>query len=179
GNYTSLSASATPPAAYGPNMLQTTGKKKSGTSNGQHSYFYLAAVDVNVPALGTGAGTVTAKVRRVFEKKFDLPWTYAMIYMDDLEFQPSSALTITGPIQTNGSLYIGTSNFTSTDRIGYGGDYVNGYSPNDTSHNGSTITAPNFPTNEPASQSSPLLPFGWNLATGESYHQLIERPPSG
>src|SRR5207237_4159253 len=156
GSYTSLSASAMPRAAYGPNMLLTTGKKKTTTNGGgQHSYFYLAAVDVNVPALGTSAGaTVTAKVRRVFEKKFDLPWTYAMLYMDDLEFQPTASFSINGPVQTNGSLYIGTSNFTATDRVGYGGDYVNGYSPNDTSHNGSA-TAPNFPSNQRPSTASP------------------------
>ncbi|HWY50584.1 MAG TPA: hypothetical protein VNW72_03795 [Chthoniobacterales bacterium] len=177
GTYTSLSASATPPASYGPNMLQTTGKKKTGTSNGQHSYYYLAAVDVNVPALGTSTGTVTAKVRRIFSKTFDLPWTYAMIYMDDLEFQPTSSLTINGPIQGNAGLYIGTSNFTTTDRVGFGSTYVNGFSPNDTYHSGSS-TAPNFPTNEPPSQVSPFLPFGWSLSGSDNYHELIERPPS-
>lgn len=177
GTYTSLSPSTTPPAAYGPNMLQTTGKKKTGASNGEHSYFYLAAVDVNVPALGTGGGTVTAKVRRVFEKKFDLPWTYAMFYADDLEFQPTTSLTLNGPIQSNGNLYIGSSNFTTTDRVGYGADYVNGFSPNDTYHSGSA-TAPNFPANEPPSQASPFLPFGWSLASGEDYHDLIKPPPS-
>ena len=158
-------------------MLQSTGKKKTSTSNGQHSYFYLAAVDANVPALGTNAGIVTAKVRRVFEKKFDVPWTYAMFYADDLEFHPTTSLTINGPIQTNGNLYIGSSNFTTTDRIGYGADYVNGFSPNDTYHSGS-VTTPNFPSNEPPVQVSPFLPFGWNLASGENYHDLIERPPS-
>ena len=119
---------------------------------------------------------MTAKVRRVFEKKFDLPWTYAMFYADDLEFQPTTALAINGPIQTNGNLYIGSSNLTTTDRVGYGADYVNGFSPNDTYHSGS-VTAPNFPASEPPSQISPFLPFGWNLASGESYHDLIERPP--
>ena len=172
--YTSLSPSTIPPAAYGPNMLTTAGKKKTTTTNGQRSYFYLAAVDVTVPAM---TGNVTAKVRRIFEKKFDLPWTYAMLYMNDLELNPSSSLTLNGLIQTNGSLYIGNSNFTTTSQVGYGGDYVNGFSPNDTYHSGST-TAPNFPSNMPPSQVSPFLPFGWNLASGENYHNLIERPPS-
>src|SRR5437762_4618076 len=68
--YVSLSPSAIPPAAYGPNMMDTiTHKKKAAATQGQHSYFYLAAVDVTVPAM---TGNVTAKVRRVFEKKFDL-----------------------------------------------------------------------------------------------------------
>lgn len=172
--FVSLSPSTIPPCAYGPNMLATSGKKKAGVSNGQHSYFYLAAVDVMVPAT---TGNVTAKVRRVFEKKFDVPWTYAMLYMDDLEFQPTTSLIINGPIQTNGNLFVGSSNFTTTAAVGYGADYVNGFSPNDTYHSGST-TAPNFPANEPPSQTSPFLPFGWNLATGENYHSLIERPPA-
>jgi hypothetical protein len=171
GNYTSLSPGATPPAAYGPNTWQ-------------YSYFYLASVDVSVPAMGTNNGsTVTAKVRRVFEKKFDNPWTFAMLYMDDLEFQPTNSFTVTGPVSTNGSLYIGSSNFTTTDRVSYGADYVNGYSPNDTSHNGS-ITAPNFPASMPPGQTSPYLPFGWNVSlstsdtnpNNDSYHDVIEQP---
>ncbi len=165
GTYTSLDPAAQPPPAFGPNTWQ-------------YSYFYLAAVDVSVPALGTNSGTVTAKVRRVFEKKFDMPWTYAMLYMDDLEFQPSSTFAINGPVQANGSLYIGTSNFTAQDRVGYSGNYVNGYSPNDTSSHSGSISAPTFPANEPPSQVSPFLPFGWNLSSGDNYHEIIEQPPS-
>jgi hypothetical protein len=106
-----------------------------------------------------------------------------MFYVDDLEFQPSAALTIDGPIHTNGSLYIGTSNFTALDRLGYGGDYVNGYSPLEGQHNGITPTAPNFVSNLPPAQEAPSLPFGWVLnmsntdgtVSNDSYHELIER----
>ncbi|MEY2494854.1 MAG: hypothetical protein QOJ45_1346 [Verrucomicrobiota bacterium] len=162
-----VSPGATPPAAYGPN-------------NWQYSYFYLAATDVTVP---TSTGSVTAKVRRIFEKKFDNPWTYAMFYVDDLEFQPTTALGMDGPIHTNGSLYIGTSNFTTTNRLEFAGEYVNGFSPLDTSHSGPT--APNLVSDMPPSQVSPYLPFGWNLNldgttnNNKSYHELIERPVSG
>ena len=178
--YTAIPASSAPPGAYGPNCMSILGS----TYCFPYSYYYLAAVDVSVPAFGANSSnTVTAKVRRVFEKKFDIPWRYAMYYVDDLEFQPTSALTITGPIQTNSSLYVGTSNFTATDRVGYGGDYVNGYSPNDTSHNGS-VTTPNFPANMPPAQMSPYLPFGWNVdlsasdtnPNNDSYHDIIEVP---
>jgi hypothetical protein len=171
GNYTSLSPSATPPAAYGPNTWQ-------------YSFYYLAAVDVSVPALGTNSGTVTAKVRRVFEKRFDNPWSYGIFYNDHLEFQPSASLTINGPVHTNGSLYVGTSNFTAQDTVEYGADYVNGYSPNDTSSHAGGISAPNFVANMPPMQVSPYLPFGWNLdlsntdtnPNNDSYHDIIERP---
>jgi hypothetical protein len=188
-NGAAMSRSAIAPAAYGPN-------------DWQYSYYYLAAVDITVPAL---TGDVTAKVRRVFEKKFDNPWTYAMFYVDDLELQPTAPLTITGPIHTNANLYIGTSNFTAQGpswpnyptggRVEYGSDFTNGFSPSDGQHSGVTITAPNFAKSDsslalsdmPPSQVSPYLPFGWNLslnlsgsgANDDSYHELIERPGTG
>jgi hypothetical protein len=188
-NGAALNRAATAPAAYGPN-------------DWQYSYYYLAAVDVTVPAL---TGNVTAKVRRVFEKKFDNPWTYAMFYVDDLELQPTAPLTITGPIHTNANLYIGTSNFTAQGpswpnyptggRVEFGSEYINGFSPKDGQHSGTAITAPNFAKSDaslalsdmPPSQVSPYLPFGWNLnlnlsgsaANDDSYHELLERPVAG
>ena len=181
GNYSAMPTGSPPPPAYGPNTWQ-------------YSFFYLAAADVSVQALGTNNGTVTAKVRRVFEKRFDNPWTYAMFYVHDLELQPTFAFQIDGRIQTNGSLYIGTNNVTVADdttnqipsTVSYAGQYVNGFSPNDTFHSGS-VTAPTFPTGEPPVQSAPYLPFGWNLSlnnadgstNNDSYHELIETPTSG
>lgn len=181
-SYALMSASAIPPSAYGPNTFQ-------------YSYFYLASVDVQVPAL---TGNVTAKVRRVFEKKFDQPWTYGIFYADDLELQPSTSFTINGPVHTNGSLYIGNSNFTAGGAVEYGGDYVNGYSPKDPRYPGSGFTTPNFAKSSasltisdcPPAQEAPFLPFGWNLnlnssstgvgtANNDSYHEIIEIPDSG
>jgi hypothetical protein len=170
GNFTALPPGEIPPPAYGPNKWQ-------------YSYFYLASVDVTVPA---PAGNVTAKVRRVFEKRFDNPWTYAIFYTDDLELNPTTAFTIDGPVQTNGTLYIGNNNFTALDSVSYGADFVNGYSPNDSAHTGAT-TAPNFPANIPPMQTSPYLPFGWNLAVNgtdnntnnDSYHEIVEQPVAG
>src|SRR2546421_1296401 len=166
GKLIPLPAGSPPPAGYGPNTWQ-------------YSFYYLAAADVAVPALGTNTGgTVTAKVRRVFEKRFDNPWTYAMFYNDDLEFQPSSSFTINGPVQANKNLYIGTSNFTATSQVGYTANYVNGNSPNDTTtHSGAG--APTFPAGQPPSQGAAYLPFGWNLdlsntdgsTNNDSYHE--------
>jgi hypothetical protein len=173
-SYVALSPAATPPAAYGKNKWQ-------------YSYFYLASVDVTVP---TTTGNVTAKVRRVFEKKFDNPWTYALFFVDDLELHPTDPLTVTGPIHTNGSLFIGTSNFTTTSSVEFAGEYVNGYSAADTYHS-AAVTKPNFAKSDPAlafsdmppAQVSPYLPFGWNLkllnadgsVNNDSYHELIEQ----
>jgi hypothetical protein len=170
-----LAPNENPPAAYGPNTYQ-------------YSFFYLASVDVTIPALN---GNVTAKVRRVFEKKYDNPWTFALFYNDDLELQPDDPLTIDGPIHTNNNLYIGTSKLTVQDstistrppsKVSYAGEYLNGYSPNDGAHGG-TVTKPNFPPKLPPAQDSPYLPFGWNLklqnadgsVNNDSYHELIEQ----
>ena len=172
-SFVALSPSATPPKAYGANKQQV-------------SYFYLASVDVTVPS---STGNVTAKVRRIFEKKFDNPWTFAVFYVDDLELQPTTALTINGPIHTNSGLYVGTSNFTTTSWVEYASEYVNGYAPTDSYHT-NAITKPNFGKSDPSlslsdmppSQVSPYLPFGWNLnldtstANNSSYHELIEQP---
>src|SRR6476469_5443889 len=71
GALVALPPNVQPPGAYGPNPVNIYGT----TTYFPYSYYYLAAADVKVPALN---GDVTAKVRRVFEKKFDVPWTYAM-----------------------------------------------------------------------------------------------------
>ena len=180
GSYVPLSPNVAPPAAYGPN-LGPYGYYYP------YSYYYLAAADVTVPAL---AGNVTAKVRRIFEKKFDLPWRYHFFYMDDLELQPTSPLALSGPIHTNGSLYIGTSNISTSSWVEYGTDYVNGYSPNDSRY-GSSATAPSFAKSDPALalsdcppyQTAPYMPFGWNLNfnplsanSNDGYREIIEQP---
>ena len=195
GSFIPMAANAKPPAGFGPNEAYGFGFP--------YSYYYLAAVDVEVPAL---TGKVTAKVRRVFEKKFDLPWSYALFYIDDLEMHPASSFSITGPIHTNGSLYISTSNFTAANptyaaptpfptsgRVEYGSDYVNGFSPFDPrSTNGTPVTAPNFAKSNasltlsdcPPSQVSPYMPFGWNLTLSlannipndDSYREIVEMP---
>lgn len=173
-SFVALSPSEAPPAAYGKNKWQ-------------YSFFYLAAVDVTVPS---STGNVKAKVRRVFEKKFDNPWTYAMFFVDDLELQPTTSLTVNGPIHTNAGLYIGTNLFTTTNIVEYGSEYVNGYSPTDTYHS-ATPTKPNFAKSDatlalsdmPPAQVSPYLPFGWNLkltnadgtVNNDSYHEIIEQ----
>jgi hypothetical protein len=174
GSYVAIPAASIAPRAYGKNKWQ-------------YSFFYLASVDVSVP---TTTGNVTAKVRRVFEKKFDNPWTYAMFFVDDLELHPTDPLTVTGPIHTNGSLYIGTSNFTTTSTVEFAGEYVNGYAPADTFHT-AAVTKPNFAKSDPSltisdmppAQVSPYLPFGWNLqltnadgsVNNDSYRELIEQ----
>ena len=202
GGFVAMPLSSPPPAAFGPN-------KGPYGYDFPYSFYYLAAVDVQVPA---ATGTVTAKVRRVFEKKFDLPWSYALFYVDDLELQPSDSFTITGPIHTNASLYIGTNKFTAASpvfsaasayqvaptsgRIEYGTDYVNGFAPKDPrSTNGTVPSAPIFAksnttlslSDSPPSQVAAYMPFGWNLTLSaansstndDSYREIVEPPLGG
>jgi hypothetical protein len=161
------------PGAYGPNLIQ-------------YSYYYLAAVDVQYP--GLDGKSVTTKVRRVFEKQFSQPWTWAIAYNDDLEISPSSALTINGKIQTNGNLYTGTSALSLTDKTSYVGSWNIGWAPGDTYHTGTPVS-PNYPSNLPPAQGPNFLPFGWDARqmwnttddnpNNDGYHEIIDRPTSG
>lgn len=165
-----------------------------GPGSTQYSYYYLASADVSLPAL-SGNGTVTTKVRRVFEKKLNTPWTWSIFYNDNLEITPGSSLSLTGAIHTNASLYTGSSNLTVTNTtsnnvsilgtMGYGGSWTVGYAPGDTYHTASP-TAPNYPSGQPPAQENNYLPFGWNpavLATltdingnSDGYREIIEMP---
>lgn len=175
------SAPSPPPAGYGP-------------GSNQYSYYYLASADVTVPAL-SASGTVTAKVRRVFEKKLNTPWTWGIFYNDLLEITPGSALTLTGAIHTNNSLYTGSNNLTVTNTtvnsvsilgtLGYVGSWTVGYAPGDTYHTAAP-TAPNYPSGQPPAQENNYLPFGWNVAqiynisdpngNNDGYREIVEMP---
>jgi hypothetical protein len=188
GETSTLAPAATPAPAYGP-----------GTSKKQFNYYYLASADVEVPTM---VGNLKAKVRRVFEQRYDQAWAYSLFYVDDMEIHPTSDFTITGAIHTNANLYIGSDLFTAANptgdtltsgRISYTGEYVNGFSPNDNQHASSSVRRPNFPktdplnptiSNEPPSQMAAYMPFGWDVVFNptranqkSSYHEIVE-PPS-
>src|SRR4051812_18475481 len=63
--------------------------KQTGRGPGTYSYTYLASADVDVQLISR---TVTQKVRRVFQKKIQSPWNFALFYNDVLELQPSAPL---------------------------------------------------------------------------------------
>jgi hypothetical protein len=168
-----------------------------GPGSTQYSYYYLASADVTVPAL-SASGTVTSKVRRVFEKKLNTPWTWAIFYNDLLEITPGSALTLNGAIHTNNSLYTGSSNLTLSNMtqnsvsilgtLGYVGSWTVGYAPGDSYHTAAP-TAPNFPSGQPPAQENNYLPFGWNVGqvfnitdvygNNDGYREIVEVPAAG
>jgi hypothetical protein len=76
----------------------------TGPGEGTFSYFYLATVDVTLPYL---RGTLTAKVRRIFERRYTSAVNWQMLMNDNLELHPNSPLTMNGWVHTNGNLYVG------------------------------------------------------------------------
>ena len=118
-----LAASQRPSPSYGMNMAT-------------QSYFYLATVDVTLPS--TFGPPVQVNMRRIFEKDIQSPWSYAIFYLDPLEIQPGVAFKITGSVQTNASLYTGHSSLNFQGAVTYANDWIIGFMPGDSSHNGET-----------------------------------------
>jgi hypothetical protein len=165
-----------------PATPEPTPPKSTGPGEGSFSYFYLASADVTVPAL---KGTITAKVRRVFEQRITSPWNWAIMFNDNLEISPASALTLNGWVHTNGKLYTPSSNLTLTDRLSYVSEWVVGWDPGDTFHSG-TGTMPAYNSEFPPGTEQNYIPFGWDpagminttdtLVNNDSYREVIERP---
>ena len=164
-------------------VATTTEAPGFGTA-GHTNYWYLASCDVTLPS---PSGPVTTKMRRIFEKKYCSAFQYFMFFNDDLELQPSSALTIYGAIHTNGKLYTGTSNLTAnstqpiltgwvgffistsynpsgiapTGGITYADDWLTGFKPGDTAHTGAA-TPPTVISSFPPARGQNLQVFDWD-----------------
>lgn len=177
----SLTTTATPAYATGP-----------GT--GTFAYFYLATVDVTLPAVSKmGGKDLTAKVRRIFEKRYTSPWNWAMMYNGELELHPNSNLTLNGWVHTNGDLYVGNGSASATpsptltlsDRITYQGNYTVGFDASDTAHSGQTYVAtPTYPSDLPPGKEQYYSMFDWDISKFDSsdlnpnndgYREMIEQ----
>lgn len=167
--------------------------KTTGPGTGTFSYFYLATADVTLPHI---KGTLTAKVRRIFEKRYTSAWNWAILYNDDLELHPSSSLTLNGWVHSNKNIYLGTgstnpditptSNLTLTDRITYAGNYNIGYSPLDPAHGAySNVVDAVTPADLPPGKEQNYAPLGWDANSfnttdtnndNDGYREMIEKP---
>lgn len=163
----------------------------TGPGSGTFSYFYLASVDVSLPAI---RGSLTAKVRRIFEKRYTSPWNWAMLYNGNLELHPSDSLTLNGWVHTNQDAYIGngdpsatpTPTLTFTDRLTYQGNYTLGFDPNDGAHSGQVnVASPNTPSDLPPGHEQFYSLFGWDTTQfnatdsnpdNDSYHEILDKP---
>ncbi|MFL6583369.1 MAG: hypothetical protein ACJ8KU_02495 [Chthoniobacterales bacterium] len=154
---------------------------QTGRGPGNYSYCYLATADVEMKLISR---TMTQKVRRVFQKKVQSPWNFALFYNDVLEIQPSAPLTLTGWVHSNDNLYTGSNKLTLTDRLTTSGTWNIGYAPGDTAHTGAPA-APIYPANEPPAQEDNFQPFGLDPkllntadknANNDSFREIAEMP---
>ena len=163
-----------------------------GPGSGTFSYFYLATVDVTLPHT---SGVRTAKVRRIFEKRYTSAWNWAILYNGDLELHPDSPLTLSGWVHSNEDVYVGNgtsvagvtppANLTLTDRLTYAGNYRLGFAPGDSAHNGHVnLQAPVSPADLPPGQEQVYAPFDIkanqfnttdNNENNDGYRELIEK----
>lgn len=197
---------AAPPAAYFPDLKGWTLKnfalvavdpllkplattttappKQTGRGPGSYAYTYLATADVELQVISR---TVTQKVRRVFQKKVQSPWNFALFYNDVLELQPAAPLTLTGWVHSNDNLYTGSNKLTVTDRLTTSGSWDIGYAPGDGKHT-APPTAPNYPANQPPAQEDTFQAFGLdpkllnttdNNSDNDSFREIAEVPKNG
>jgi hypothetical protein len=169
----------------------TAAQGQSATNN---SFFYLASADVSVPTVSKTP--VSVKVRRVFEKRLESPWEYAIFYNDPLEIHPSPAFTVTGWVHSNSDIYASPdagNALTFNDRVSYAGDVVTGYMDGDWQGRGlpsATGKAPGntFPANLPAANDvrkdfAGITPSQFSTTdtnqNNNSYRELIEAPVAG
>jgi hypothetical protein len=159
----------------------TTPPKQTGRGPGSYSYTYMATADVDVKIVSR---TVTQKVRRVFQKKVQSPWNFALFYNDVLELQPSAPLTLTGWVHANNNLYTGSNKLTVTDRLTTAGSWNIGFAPGDSAHTAAP-TAPNYPANEPPAQEDTFQAFGLdptllsttdNNPNNDSFREIAQVP---
>ena len=158
-----------------------------GQSLGSASFFYLASADVTLPAFA--GKPVAVKLRRVFEKKLESPWTYAIFYTDRLEIHPAPPFLVTGWVHTNEKLYTAHDTLTFGSKVTYADDWSIGFAPGDKSHIGETPQRPGQPANIPPARDQAKQPFGLDSTrifstadanpNNDSYRELIERPTSG
>lgn len=144
---------ATPAAAPG-----------AGTNSSINTFYYLASADATVP--GFGGKSITTKMRRVFAKQQQSPWSYAIFYNDLLEINPGANMKIAGWVHTNGDLYTEMADLTFLNKVDYGGLWNNGksFAPGDSDHS-DTPASPTYPSNQPPARGPVQQPFGIDTST--------------
>ncbi len=174
-----------------------------GQDPGTKSFFYKVSVNVRVPALS--GKPVDAKVRRIFEKRQESPWRYAIFYNEMLEIHPSPNFTVNGWVHTNGSLFAapdGGKALNFGDRVTYSDAYIQGYAAGNWAWRTDPLTglkrtespthpglsdgaAPAYAAGLPPTNEGRKDPFGMTPTQfdpsdasqdNDGYRELIERP---
>lgn len=166
-----------------------------GENPSESSYLYLASVDVTVPAIG--GVPLTARVRRVFEKRMESPWKYAIFFNDILEINPNPDFQVDGWVHSNQALYAISSSgrrLEFGDRVTYGSYYRETFLDGDAQRRGyvlgendpriAAMNKPTFLDGITPTQESRKDPFGMSPSqfsttdanpNNDGYRELIER----
>ena len=144
-------------------------------------YNYLASAYVTLPTL---RGNVVAKVQRIFQKRQESPWNWAIFFNDPLEIHPGPIFHVTGWVHTNSNLYTGHDSLYFDDKVSYGGDWTIGFKPGDSQHPETPIS-PHYsdtPSYDDDHEPFDISPSVFNTSdsnpNNDSYRELIEPPNS-
>jgi hypothetical protein len=157
-----------------------------GQNWGTSSFYYLASADVTIPAFA--GKPVKVNLRRVFEKRLESPWQYAIFYTDRLEIHPGPDFVVTGWVHTNERLYTAHNTLTFGSKVTYVDDWDSEFAPGDEYHTAAPAD-PNWPSNLPPARDTAKQPFGLDSTrifstsdtnpNNDSYRELVERPSAG
>lgn len=138
GSYTlrQLRVAATDPRLNLQSANQTP-VPSEGVNAQDKTYYYLAMADVVMPGV---QGTVEVKVRRVFAKRNQSPWQYAIFFNDRLEFHPGPSQIVDGWVHTNSNLYTAQNSLQFKDKVTFAGEHYLGYDPGNGARGGTVIT---------------------------------------
>lgn len=162
-----------------------------GQNGDEASYFYLASVNVSKPTINDD---VVVKMRRIFEKRLESPWKYAIAYLaadrPALEIHPSPTFTVNGWVHTNGQLYAcpdGGNPLKFLDAVTSVDGYTQGYMPGAAGFRNKPLQGapPTFAPGIPATLETRKDAFGISPSqfdsgdsnpNNDSYRELIEQP---
>lgn len=160
---------------------------QTGMSMGVTTYNYIASADITLPAIS--GLPVKVKARRVFSKSLQSPWNYAIFYMDDLELHPGAAMSVSGWVHSNGTLYTAHDTLTFQSKVSYANDWSVNFKPGDSRLGVESPTNPSWVSNLPPFRDQSQQPFGLDStqmfnttdssANNDSYRELIETPGTG
>ncbi|MEI6350445.1 MAG: hypothetical protein WCP06_04995 [Verrucomicrobiota bacterium] len=169
------------PAGEKPTMISTN-------NTAVNLYHYLGTVDVSLP--NRSGSPVTVRMSRIFQLQNRSPWSYAIFFDRDLEIAPGPAMSITGDVHSNGSLYVGAGGgaITFSGVVEASGNITKGKSDLDPSGRNNTNTTIVYPPGQPRTGVAVQTPLGINHSAlnatdsnqnNDSYHEIIEPPASG
>jgi hypothetical protein len=168
---------STSPTDWSTNVVELT------ATNSQYAGLYAAVAECTVISTATTINqpyTVSATVKQTFQLASIPIFQFAIFYNLNMEIDPGGAMTVTGPVFSNGGLWSGSSSLTFNSSVSAAGTATTtNADPYATGKTGSGGTPTNnFLGGLPLSDATALsMPIGTNTSA-DSVRQLIGLPPS-